>query len=66
MGIADELTRLDELRSRGVLTEDEFQRAKARLLDGPPPPPMTMTSKVLAMMWSVKPGHSFGTKIHSR
>ncbi len=39
MGIADELTRLDELRGRGVLTEEEFQRAKARLLDGPPAPP---------------------------
>ena len=39
MGIADELTRLEELKGRGALTEDEFQRAKARLLDGPPLPP---------------------------
>jgi membrane protein YdbS with pleckstrin-like domain len=30
--IADELTKLDELRSRGVLSEEEFQRQKARLL----------------------------------
>ena len=39
MGLADELARLDDLRSRGALSEEEFQRAKARLLDGPPPPP---------------------------
>jgi len=39
MGLADELTRLEELRGRGALTEEEFQRAKARLLDGPPPAP---------------------------
>ena len=34
MGLAEELQRLDELRARGVLTDDEFQRAKARLLQG--------------------------------
>jgi phage shock protein C len=34
MSLADELHRLDELRSRGALTDDEFQRAKARLLGG--------------------------------
>ena len=39
MGLVDELTRLDELRSRGTLSDDEFQRAKNRLLDGPPSPP---------------------------
>jgi len=39
MGLADELARLDELRARGALTEEEFQRAKARLLDSPPSPP---------------------------
>ena len=37
MSLADELTRLEELRARGVLSDDEFQRAKARLLDGPAP-----------------------------
>ena len=36
MGLADDITRLDELRNRGALTDDEFQRAKARLLDGAP------------------------------
>jgi phage shock protein PspC (stress-responsive transcriptional regulator) len=33
MGFVDDLARLDELRSRGALSDDEFQRAKARLLD---------------------------------
>jgi phage shock protein PspC (stress-responsive transcriptional regulator) len=37
MGLADELARLEALRSRGALSEDEFVRAKARLLDGPFP-----------------------------
>ncbi len=36
MSIADELTKLEELRSRGTLTDDEFQRAKSRLLEPPP------------------------------
>ncbi|MBK1616124.1 hypothetical protein CKO44_21955 [Rubrivivax gelatinosus] len=39
MSLADELARLDELRQRGVLSEDEFARAKARLLDGGAPAP---------------------------
>lgn len=34
--MSTELERLDELRRRGVLSEDEFGRAKARLLDGSP------------------------------
>ena len=34
MGLADDLTRLEELRSRGALNDEEFQRAKARVLDG--------------------------------
>ena len=34
MSLADELHKLDELRTRGVLTDEEFQRAKQRLLDG--------------------------------
>ena len=37
MGLADELSRLDELRTRGALSDDEYQRAKARLLDAPVP-----------------------------
>jgi len=39
MSLADELNKLDDLRSRAVLSEAEFQRAKQRLLDGPPAPP---------------------------
>lgn len=35
MGLADELAKLDELRGRGALSDEEFARAKARLLDTP-------------------------------
>ena len=38
MGLADELTRLEELHARGALSGDEFARAKARLIDGTPLP----------------------------
>ena len=38
MSLAEELHKLDELRARGVLSDDEFARAKQRLLDGPLPP----------------------------
>ncbi|MGH9190922.1 MAG: SHOCT domain-containing protein [Acidimicrobiales bacterium] len=31
-GTADEISRLADLRDRGVISEDEFQRAKARAL----------------------------------
>ena len=31
-GTAGEIAKLAELRDRGVITEDEFQRAKARAL----------------------------------
>ena len=34
MSIADELAKLEELRNRGALSAEEFERAKARLLDG--------------------------------
>jgi phage shock protein C len=40
--MAEEIERLGELRTKGLLTEEEFQRAKARLLGGAPvdvPPP---------------------------
>jgi phage shock protein PspC (stress-responsive transcriptional regulator) len=33
MSISDELQKLGELRERGQLTDEEFARAKARLLD---------------------------------
>lgn len=34
MGLSDELERLGALHARGVLTDDEFARAKARVLRG--------------------------------
>ena len=36
MSIAEEIHRLDELRARGVLSDAEFEQAKARLLSGAP------------------------------
>lgn len=35
MGLADELQTLEQLRSSGALSEEEFQQAKARLLAPP-------------------------------
>jgi phage shock protein PspC (stress-responsive transcriptional regulator) len=46
MSLVDEIARLDELRSRGALSDDEFQRAKARLLE--PPPPATASTEAVA------------------
>ena len=37
MNLVDELARLEEMRARGTLSEDEFQRAKARLIDAETP-----------------------------
>jgi phage shock protein PspC (stress-responsive transcriptional regulator) len=39
MSIADEITRLDDLRTKGALSDEEFERAKQRLLDGRQTPP---------------------------
>ena len=42
MSLADELAKLEQLHASGALSDDEFARAKARLLDArptPPPPP---------------------------
>jgi phage shock protein PspC (stress-responsive transcriptional regulator) len=33
MRLVEELARLEEMRARGTLSEEEFQRAKARLID---------------------------------
>lgn len=38
MAMSDELTRLAELHQRGALSDDEFARAKARLLGDPAAP----------------------------
>jgi uncharacterized Tic20 family protein len=45
MGLADEISRLDELHRTGALTDEEFARAKSALLSAPPdvsggPPPL--------------------------
>jgi phage shock protein PspC (stress-responsive transcriptional regulator) len=37
MSLAEEIARLDELRARGVLSDAEFERAKAQLIGGGPP-----------------------------
>jgi len=37
MGDSDELAKLGDLHSRGILSADEFARAKARVLMGPAP-----------------------------
>jgi phage shock protein C len=39
MSLSDELSRLSELRQSGTLTEEEFARAKARLLNAQDPQP---------------------------
>lgn len=35
MSLVDDLARLEEMRARGTLSEEEFQRAKGRLIDAP-------------------------------
>ena len=37
VSIADELERLDALRDRGVLSDEEFAKLKSELVDGTPP-----------------------------
>jgi phage shock protein PspC (stress-responsive transcriptional regulator) len=39
MSLVDELARLEEMRARGTLSEEEFQRAKAKLIDTQPSAP---------------------------
>ena len=51
MALSDELTKLQELHQRGVLTDEEFSRAKARLLDesAAPPPPSPAVAAINAV-----------------
>jgi phage shock protein PspC (stress-responsive transcriptional regulator) len=39
MSLVDDLAKLDDLRQRGALSDEEFARAKQRLLDAPAAPP---------------------------
>ena len=39
MGKYEDLKLLDELREKGSITEEEYQREKAKILHGTPPPP---------------------------
>ena len=41
MALTDELAKLEDLHRRGVLSDEEFARAKARLLDGGATPDST-------------------------
>jgi phage shock protein PspC (stress-responsive transcriptional regulator) len=38
VSLADEIAKLHELQARGALTQEEYERAKARLLDAAPGP----------------------------
>jgi phage shock protein PspC (stress-responsive transcriptional regulator) len=39
MSLGDEIDKLAQLRANGTLSDDEFRRAKERLLNGEPPRP---------------------------
>jgi phage shock protein PspC (stress-responsive transcriptional regulator) len=44
MSLSDELAKLEELHQRGALSDDEYARAKARVLAGEPAPRGTPTA----------------------
>ncbi|MGL6108608.1 MAG: PspC domain-containing protein [Rubrivivax sp.] len=46
MSLVDELARLEEMRARGSLSEDEFQRAKSRLIDAQAVPPTAAAAAI--------------------
>lgn len=49
MALSDELSKLQELHQRGVLTDEEFTRAKARLLDDSAAPAASPSPAVAAV-----------------
>jgi len=48
MALADEIRKLDELRQSGALSEEEYARAKARVIDGEAAPVMQSASPYTA------------------
>jgi uncharacterized protein len=48
MALADEIRKLDELRQSGALSEEEYARAKARVIDGEAAPLMQSASPYAA------------------
>jgi uncharacterized protein len=44
MALADEIRKLDELRQSGALSEEEYARAKARVIEGGAVPPVQTAS----------------------
>lgn len=55
--LTDELERLQKLRDAGTLSEEEFQLAKQRLLQNPPPDPERFTPYPAAVL---QPGRIHG------
>jgi hypothetical protein len=47
MSLADDLQKLEQLRSTGALSEDEFKQAKAKLITPPSAPPPVIVPQVL-------------------
>ncbi|MFZ2649707.1 MAG: PspC domain-containing protein [Burkholderiaceae bacterium] len=59
MTLSDELARLHELHQNAALTDEEFARAKARLLDGAPgPTPKSTDSPALAAINALRRSRS--------
>ncbi len=54
MSIADEIAKLHELQSRGALMQEEFEKAKARLLDSAPGPGARLAWRIL-VLWIFVP-----------
>lgn len=60
MSLADEIAKLDSLRQAGVLSEDEFQKAKTRLLTGESPNPSeTQSDGGFKLRWCKKKEGAF-------
>ncbi len=59
MSLADEIAKLDSLRQAGVLSEDEFQKAKTRLLAGDTPTAEPSACPSSKRRWRKKPEGAF-------